>query len=100
MADGLQKITEVNLDGTSVSSFDVGGSNWDSSYNVYSVVLRDISVNSDNRIITFRVLDTSNNEVTSSLYNWGRKIFYANQSFGNGSLENTVYDYFLFNVFK
>jgi hypothetical protein len=93
MAGSLVKIDEEIISG-SVSSVAVGGANWDSSYDVYKVVVNALKVDTNDVVSYFRVLDNSNNPVTSANYDWARKILKANASFGNGTLANSTLDYF------
>ena len=93
MAGSLIKIDE-EIVSSAVSSVTLGGSNWDSSYDVYMVKVNALKVDTNSVVSYFRILDSSNNPVTSADYDWARKILKANTSFGNGSLTNSTLDYF------
>ena len=93
MAGSLIKIDEEIVT-SAVASVSVGGANWDSSYDVYKVVVNALRVDTDSVVSYFRVLDNSNSPVTSANYDWARKILKANASFGNGALTNSTLDYF------
>lgn len=65
---GLVKIHETEIT-TGVSSVDIGGSNWDTSYDTYMGVIQNLSGATDNTYTAMRILDNTNSMVTSSLYN-------------------------------
>jgi|DEB0MinimDraft_10_1074344.scaffolds.fasta_scaffold30303_2 hypothetical protein len=65
---GLVKIHETVVT-SGVSSVDIGGSNWDSSYETYLGVIQNLSGATDNTYTALRILDNTNSMVTSSLYN-------------------------------
>ena len=93
MAGSLIKIDEQIIS-SAVSTVAVGGANWDNSYDVYKVVVNALKVDTDNVVSYFRVLDSSNNPVTSADYDWARKILKANTTFANGYAANQTLDYF------
>ncbi len=55
----LVKIAETTV-GTGVATFDIGGADWDSSYDVYKVVLNNLECDTDTQSVSFRFLDNSN----------------------------------------
>ena len=87
MAGSLIKIDEVVLSST-VSTVEIGGSNWDSSYDVYVLQLSGVetSHSTDNQI-NMRFLASSSAD-TSSNYDNAHEILLANTSFANQGLTN------------
>lgn len=83
MAGSLIKITETTV-GSGVSTFDIGGSAWDSSYDVYKVVLSNIQLTatSDARI-NCRILKSDNSADTTSNYDYAFVGFRTAASFDN-----------------
>ena len=93
---GLVQVDSVTVSGT-VSSIEVGGANWDSSFDTYIVTVNALQSNTDGVNVYFRILDSSNNAETSANYDWARKILKANTSFSEGALTNQTLDYFVNN---
>lgn len=89
----LVLIKDHNVSGN-VSSIDLGGTDWDSSYDVYMVSISNLGVNADGAHPYLRLLDSSNNAVTTSEYDWSRSIFQSNATIASGGLENQSFDYF------
>jgi len=87
MAGSLIKIDEVVLS-TTVSTVEIGGANWDSSYDVYMVKLSGVetSHSTDNQI-DMRFLASSSAD-TSSNYDYAHKSLLANTTFGNTGSTN------------
>ena len=70
MAGSIIKITETTV-GSGVSTFDIGGSDWDSSYDVYQVVLSNIQLtDSTSARINCRVLKSDNSADDTSNYDY------------------------------
>ena len=93
MAGSLVKIDEVNIT-SDVASFDLGGANWDSSYNVYKVVLTGIESadTGANRYLYGRVL-TSNTVQTDANYDGANKGLWSGGTAQNNSYENGTFWY-------
>jgi hypothetical protein len=85
MAGSLIKIDEQNIS-SAVSFVDLGGANWDSSYNVYLVTLNDINPTADlSMFVRFLV---SNSPDTSANYDKAQKNLRADGAFTNSSATN------------
>ena len=71
MSGSLVKITEANIS-SGDATFDIGGSAWDSSYDVYKIVLSNIQLTdtSDSARINCRVLKSDNSADTTSNYDY------------------------------
>lgn len=71
MSGSLVKITEANIS-SGDATFDIGGSAWDSSYDVYKIVLSNIQLTStsDDARINCRVLKSDNSADTTSNYDY------------------------------
>ena len=84
MSGSLIKIAETTV-GSGVSTFDIGGSSWDSSYDVYQVVLNNIQLTStsDDARINCRVLKSDNTADTTSNYSYAFLGFRSSTSFDN-----------------
>jgi len=80
MAGSLVLIDEVIVSGA-VASVDLGGANWDSSYNVYQVVINNLQIDTDTVGVVFRYLDTSNNPITVSNYQVAFKVLKTSAAF-------------------
>ena len=80
MAGSLVLIDEETVSGA-VASVDLGGANWDSSYDVYKVVISDLKIDTDTVGAVFRYLDTSNNPITVSSYDVAFLVLKANTTF-------------------
>ena len=91
MAGSLIKIDEEIVSGA-VSSVTLGGSDWDSSYDVYMVVANNIECDTDTQTLTFRFLDSSNATINTG-YNVIFKTLKSNATFGNdyGSLTSAPF---------
>lgn len=81
MAGSLIKIDEVNVT-SGVSSVTLGGTDWDSSYDVYMVVANNIECDTDTKTLTFRFLDSSNATINTG-YSVAYKTLKSNATFGN-----------------
>jgi len=88
MAGSLIKIDEVVLSST-VSTVEIGGANWDSSYDVYMVKLSGVETSyaTDNQI-NMRFLASSSPD-TSSNYDFAHKAMFPNFAFQNNSGTNS-----------
>tara|TARA_R100000655_G_scaffold20707_1_gene42722 strand:+ start:35 stop:559 length:525 start_codon:yes stop_codon:yes gene_type:complete len=81
MAGSLIKIDEVNVT-SGVSSVTLGGTDWDSSYDVYMVVANNIECDTDTKTLTFRFLDSSNATINTG-YSVAYKTLKSNATFAN-----------------
>ena len=85
MAGSLVLIEETTVS-SAVSSVSLGGANWDSSYNVYKVIVNNLVASASNTIdIQFLV---SNSADTSSNYDYAAKNLYSAGTFPNNSATN------------
>jgi len=89
MSGSLIKIDEEIVT-SAVASVTLGGSNWDSSYDVYQVIISNLTTDTDQKIVQFRYLDTSYNPITTSTYSVAFKVLKANTTFGDGYGGGTV----------
>lgn len=83
MPGSLIKIEEKIIS-SAVSSVTLGGANWDSSYDVYQVVVSNVVTGTDSQPLIFRHLDTSNNPITSANYDVAFKVLRTDTTFENG----------------
>jgi hypothetical protein len=93
MAGSLIKIDEVNIT-SEVASFDLGGANWDNSFDVYKIVLVGIESadTSANRYLYGRVL-TSNTVQTDANYDGANKGLWSGGTAQNNSYQNSTFWY-------
>jgi hypothetical protein len=82
MAGSLIKIDEEIVT-SAVASVELGGANWDSSYDVYQVVVSNVVTETDTRSLLFRHLDTSNNPITTANYDVAFKVLRTDTTFEN-----------------
>jgi hypothetical protein len=84
VSGSLIKIAETTV-GSGVSTFDIGGTDWDSSYNVYKIVLSDIQLTSttDDARINCRILKSDNSADTTSNYDYAFEGFRSTTTFDN-----------------
>ena len=87
MAGSLIKIDEQIIT-SPVASVDIGGANWDTSYNVYKLAWHNVQVSADQKNVTLRVLDSSNNPVSSSIYDVAQKVLRSDTTFENSYATN------------
>ena len=84
MAGSLKKLHNITV--SSVSSVDLGGANYDNSYNVYLVKLYDVKVDTDNENMRIRVLKASDNTAdTTSNYDAATKTLRSDTTFNSGT---------------
>ena len=72
---------------SSSASISLGGSDWDSSYDVYMVVINDMQFATDNTSLGMRVLASSSPKTTSD-YDTAAKVLRSNAAFQNNALPN------------
>jgi len=85
MPGSLILIEETTVS-SAVSSVSLGGANWDSSYNVYKVIINNLVASASNTIdIQFLV---SNSADTSSNYDYAAKNLWSAGTFPNNSATN------------
>jgi len=94
---GAKLLIDTVTVSSGVSTIQVGGANWDNSYNVYQVIVNGLKVDTDNVNVYLRILDNSNAAVTASEYDWARKILKSDASFSSGGASNQDRDYFINN---
>ena len=96
MAGSLIKIDE-EIVSSAVASVTLGGANWDSSFDVYKVVVSNVVTDTDTKALLFRHLDTSNNPITTSNYDVAFKVLRTDTTFedvyGSGTLAYIVDNY-------
>ena len=89
MAGSLIKIDE-EIVSSAVASVTLGGADWDNSFDVYQVIISNLTTDTDQKIVQFRYLDTSYNPITTSTYDVAYKQLRANTTFGDGYGSGTV----------
>lgn len=90
----LVKIHETEIT-TGVSSVDIGGSNWDTSYDTYMAVIQNLSCATDNTYTSGRILDNTNSMITSSLYFQAHQILtQITGATGGGTISSNSFLYF------
>ena len=67
MAGSLVLIDSVTVS-SAVATVDLGGADWDSSYDVYKVVVSNVVPSIDQKSLLFRHLDSSNNVLSTNNY--------------------------------
>ena len=82
MAGALIKIDEVIVS-SAVSSVSLGGANWDSSYDVYKVIMENVTPTADSNL-DMRVLASSSVQSTTN-YDRAYKVLRANNSSSNSN---------------
>ena len=80
MAGSLVLIDEETVSGA-VAYVELGGANWDSSYDVYKVIISNLQIDTDTVGVVFRYLDSSNNPITVSSYDVAFKVLKSNTTF-------------------
>lgn len=83
MAGNLILIEEETVT-SGVSSVTLGGANWDTSYDVYKVVVNDVVTDTDGQPLIFRHLDSSNNPITTANYDVAFLVLRTDDNFENG----------------
>jgi len=91
MAGSLIKIDEEIVT-SAVASVELGGANWDSSYDVYMVKLNNITGSVDTQHLFLRILVSSSPD-TSANYDRARKQLKADTTFTNSSNTNETKTY-------
>ena len=87
MAGSLIKIDEEIVT-SAVGSVTLGGTDWDSSYDVYMVKFENVKPSTDNKDLYFQ-FTTSGTPDTSSNYDYAHKILRADTTFTNIGVTNT-----------
>lgn len=85
MAGALIKIDEEIVT-SAVASVDLGGADWDSSYDVYKVVMTNITPSTDSSNLRMRVLK-SNSVQSDTEYDYGYKQFRTDTSFQDVAIQ-------------
>jgi len=91
MAGSLIKIDE-EIVSSATASFTLGGSDWDSSYDVYMVKMNNVQLDTDTKNIQYR-FTASDTPQTTSNYDYASKNLRANTSFANESNTNLTFLY-------
>ena len=86
MAGSLIKIDEEIVT-SAVISVTLGGANWDSSYDVYQVVVSNVSTDTDIKKLTARVTESSTPNTTAN-YDFANKVLKTYSTFDNDSATN------------
>ena len=86
MAGSLVKIQETTIS-SSTASVTLGGSDWDSSYDVYQLVISNMEMDTDNAQIRLKFLASGTAQSTSN-YDEASKVLISNTTFANNSLTN------------
>ena len=98
MAGSLIKIAETTVS-SATASVTLGGSDWDSSYDVYKVVVSNATTDTDTKTLQFRYLDTSNNPITTANYDVAQKVLRTDttfeDSFATGMTNGLIIDNFI-----
>ena len=96
MPGSLVLIEETTVS-SAVSSVTLGGANWDTSYNVYKVVVNNVVTDTDGQPLIFRHLDSSNNAITTANYDVAFLILRTDTSFedayGTGNTFHFISDH-------
>tara|TARA_R100001015_G_C4461865_1_gene48476 strand:- start:15 stop:545 length:531 start_codon:yes stop_codon:yes gene_type:complete len=96
MPGSLVLIEETTVS-SAVSSVTLGGANWDTSYNVYKVVVNNVVTDTDGQPLIFRHLDSSNNPITTANYDVAFLILRTDTSFedayGTGNTFHFISDH-------
>jgi hypothetical protein len=91
MAGSLIKIYEEIVT-SAVSSVDLGGANWDSSYDVYMVKFSNVTVTTDSTILYARVLKSDNTADSTANYDRALTILRSDTNFTDtGSTNQTEF---------
>jgi len=68
---------------SAVATLDLGGADWDSSYDVYKVVVNNVVPSLDQKTLLFRHLDSSNNVLSTNNYDVAFKVLRTDTSHEN-----------------
>ena len=82
MSGSLIKIDEKIVT-SAVASVELGGANWDSSYDVYMVTINNLTTSAGILSLLARFLNTSNSEISTASYDQAFKNFKTSGAFGN-----------------
>tara|TARA_R100001015_G_C4564697_1_gene123889 strand:- start:203 stop:736 length:534 start_codon:yes stop_codon:yes gene_type:complete len=98
MAGSLIKIDEVTIS-SEVSTVTIGGANWDTSYDVYKLQWNNLQVSADQKNVQLRILDSSNNPITTANYDVAQMVLRTDttfeDSYGTGGTFGFVVDNYL-----
>lgn len=90
MAGRLIPIQSVEVT-SAVSHIDLGGVNWDSSFDVYKLVINGMSVTINGDSPYARILDSSNNPISTSTYKFAQKIIFGATAVATGGSNTFTY---------
>jgi hypothetical protein len=91
MSGSLIKIQETTVT-SAVASVELGGANWDSSYDVYVFQAHNITIDTPNAYYSLRVLKSGVADSTAN-YDFAAKKFYAHTTFANRYVLNSTQAY-------
>ena len=77
MAGSLVLVDSATVS-SAVSTVTLGGADWDDSYNVYVVRFQNVTTDTDTQGLLFKLLDTSNNILSTSNYHVSFKVYRGN----------------------
>ena len=87
MAGALIKLQQVVASNSSI--VEIGGTEWDSSYDVYKLIHKDVTGTVDDTHLRLRILKASDNSAdTTSNYDESAKLFRTDDVFSNSSSRN------------
>ena len=89
MSGALIKIDEVTVT-SAVATVELGGSKWDSSYDVYVVNFNNLRPTTDNVLNRVRILVSSSADTTAN-YDFANKGLRSDSAFNNNSATNGTY---------
>ncbi len=88
MAGSLIKIQETTVT-SAVASVTLGGTNWNSSFDVYLVKVNNMQSDTDANDLFYRVVNSSGVAQTTSNYDYARKVLRTDTTFSNSAVTNT-----------
>ena len=86
----LVQVDSVTVSGT-VSTIEVGGANWDSSFDTYMVTVNALQSNTDSVNVYFRILDSSNNPISTADYKFASRNVFGQTAAGTGGANGFTY---------
>ena len=89
MASGSLVLLQDETVSSPATSVDIGGTNWDTSYNVYKIIISGLVIGTDSNELRIRFLNSSNAAITSSEYDHSFKELKSDTTFGDGYGTNT-----------
>ena len=96
MSGSLILIDETTVT-SSTSSVTLGGANWDSSFNVYKVIVSNVVTDTDTKALHFRHLDSSNNPITTADYDVAFKVLRSDTTYEDAYGTNQTFGFIVDN---